>query len=55
MSPADWEIIGEAEDKQLSGYIATLEKQLAEVPHRVMTPRGNTWDVPRANYKRTSD
>jgi len=45
MSPADWEIVSRADDQEMSGYLATLEKQLAGVPHRVMTPMGNAPDV----------
>jgi nucleotide-binding universal stress UspA family protein len=45
MSPADWEIVAQADERQRSGYLAILEKQLAEVPHSVMTPMGNPLEV----------
>lgn len=45
MSPADWSIGAEADERRMSGYLATLEKQVEKVPHHVMTPRGNIWDA----------
>ncbi len=41
MSPADWETIAEADQERMREYLATLEKQVSDVPHRVMTPRGD--------------
>src|SRR5215471_7057725 len=41
MSPADWEIVAKADKQQISRYLATLEKQVADVPHHVMSPKGN--------------
>jgi nucleotide-binding universal stress UspA family protein len=45
MSPADWQMVAEADEKQMKGYLTTLENQVKDVPHRVLTPRGNTWDA----------
>jgi nucleotide-binding universal stress UspA family protein len=45
LSPADWAMLTAAEEKQVRGYAATLEKQLGEVSHHVMTPSGNVADA----------
>lgn len=45
MSPADWAVVAEADEKRIRGYRAALENQVRDVPHQVMTPRGNIWDA----------
>ena len=45
MSPADWAVVAEDDEKRMRGYISALENQVGYVPHRVMTPRGNVWDA----------
>ena len=45
MSPADWAVMADADEQRMRGYIATLENQVGDVPHRVMTPKGNIWDA----------
>ncbi len=41
MSPESWPTVAEQDDEIRQSYIDQLEKQLQEVPHSVLTPRGN--------------
>ncbi len=41
MSPESWPTVAEEEDKRIQSYVDQLEKQLQELPHSVLTPRGN--------------
>jgi nucleotide-binding universal stress UspA family protein len=45
MEASDWESVAAAEQKQISDCTATLEEQVRDVPHHVMTPTGNTCDA----------
>jgi nucleotide-binding universal stress UspA family protein len=45
MSPADWDMIAKADERALREYVAALETQVEEVPHRVTTPKGNIPDA----------
>jgi nucleotide-binding universal stress UspA family protein len=45
MAPADWAIVAEGDEKRIRGYVATIESQMGEIPHHVMTPRGNILDA----------
>lgn len=55
MSPGDWAVVAEEDEKRMAGYISTLEKLCAGVPHQIMTPRGNVPDALATIDQATSD
>ncbi len=45
MSPEIWPMWVEEEENQTNSYVAKLEEQLREVPHKVLTPKGKAADA----------
>lgn len=45
MEAADWESVAAAEQKQIDECAVALEKQVAEVAHRVIIPQGNVCEA----------
>jgi nucleotide-binding universal stress UspA family protein len=38
-------MVAEGDERRMREYVAMLEKQVEDVPHRVTTPKGNIWDA----------